>query len=147
MEEINKGITIAISAMVAAIILTFAITLGGVGKVIASGIQKDSDVQQELKEKRQWAPYDDRIVNQGDVIDCILKYRTGTPAITATGIPAPDDESAPFSIYYLWNGANPTNEYTMDYLAARIPPGAKYRSKLIKDPNGALLYVWFRRIQ
>ena len=169
MDEWREGIWLAVSAFLTALLITFAVVLGSMSRSVAVMQQKDIDTVAELEEYRKSAKYDNVIVNQADVVNCIYENRSKVPGVVVTRDPAVDNESASFSFfnpnasfivnrqlnianpppppYYLWDGANQDeDDYLADNLNAYMPPGATYRAKLEKDGNGVLLYIWFRRI-
>ena len=146
MGEWKEGIWLGVSAFITAMLLTFSVVMGNEAKQIARFQQKELDTISVLKEDRKWVRYDNVIVNQADVINCILENRSQVPAVAATAIPAYDNPSASFAYNYLWNGTNPPADYSMEILNLCIPPGSTYRARLIKDGNGAVVYIWFRRI-
>lgn len=72
-----------------------------------------------------------------------LPYPTNPPYPLVTPPPGTS-----FVGYYLWDGTkwNSSNVYSTAALDACVPPGATYRAKLVKNANGEVLYIWFRRI-
>ena len=85
------------------------------------------------------------------------------PILTVPGSGCFSDANMPFGIdlkaafitshtwnitnpYYQWDGANPTADYADKMLEDYVPINAKYRANLVKNANGEVIYIWFRRI-
>lgn len=143
MDEWKEAVWLAVGAFVTAMLITFVVVMSSEVRQVARLQQQDIDAVAVLEEHRKWVKYDNVLVNQADVINCVLENRAQAPTVAATANPASDNPNAPFVYDYTWTSSS---DYSMNALNVRIPPGSRYRAQLIKDANGAILYIWFRRI-
>jgi hypothetical protein len=160
MSEWKEGIWLGISALLTAMLITFAVVLGGVAKDISSLQQKDINTTAEMKEYCKWARYDNTIVNAADVIGCITANKSEVLSVIVYEKLSLDNPDEKFNfnvaaiksftwnvanICYLWDGKR-EEDYAFDRLNEYISPQTMYRAHVEKDLNGAVIYIWFKRI-
>ncbi len=169
MSEWKEGIWLGISAFLTAMLITFAVVLGDVAKEVGHMQQNEINSTEEMKEYRKWAQYDNTILNPADVISCIMSNKAKAPSILVDNVLSFDDPDKRFNyqvdtiagytwdtdnplknIYYIWDGTkrdtNVYPDYTFDALNMYIQPENLYRARVVKDLNGAVKYIWFKRI-
>ena len=167
MSEWKEGIWLGISAMLMAMLITFAVVLGGVAKEVSNIQQDEINTIAQMKEYRKWAIYDDTIVSSADVISCIIANKSNIPAIIVSKSISFGSSSNVFDFslneafivnhnwnisnpYYLWDGTRKDTtrypDYTFDELNEYIPPKALYHAHIKKDLNGSVRYIWFKRV-
>jgi len=160
MTEWKEGIWLGISALLTAMLITFAVVLGGVVKEVSHMRQNELNTTAQMKEYRKWALVDNTIVNSADVISCILANKSSIPSIIVKKDLSVGASTDNFNFdvntiknytwdinnsAYLWDGTK-KDDYTFDRLNAYIPPQATYKAHIEKDLNGVVIYIWFKRI-
>jgi hypothetical protein len=160
MTEWKEGIWLGISALLTAMLITFAVVLGGVVKEVSHMQQNELNTTAQMQEYRKWAPFDNTIVNSADVISCIIANKSSIPSIIVKKDISVSASTDIFSFNvntiknytwnidnsaYLWDGTK-KDDYTFDRLNAYIPPQATYKAHIEKDLNGVVIYIWFKRI-
>lgn len=153
MGEWKEGIWLAVSAFITATLLTFVVVMESMVKDVSRAQQRDSDSVVYLEEYRKISKYDKADANQADVVSCIMEYRLGTPAVTVTTGVVSDTPNAVYTpanvagaSNYKWDATNPAGDYLAENINGKVPPEARFRSFVVKDGNGAIVYIWFRRI-
>lgn len=144
MNEWTATIWASISAMMAALVLTLIVVLGSMARE-SSQIQHDDDnAVAIMKEQRKYVMYDGEIpLMAQDVISAIAESR-GYPEIRIDIDPSAADNFA-----WVWNTNRPltafSTQYVTDNYFAAIPNSARYYGSLVKDANGAVIAIEFRR--
>jgi len=164
MSEWKEGIWLGISALLTAMLITFAVVLGGVAKEVSSMQQNELNATAQMKEYRKWAQYDNTIVSSAEVISCIMANKSKIPSVIVNKLISYNNTTDVFDFdlnasfiknydwdisneYYLWDGTMSSyDDYTYDVLNAYIPPQATYRAHIEKNLNGEVIYIWFKRI-
>jgi hypothetical protein len=161
--EWKEGIWVAVSAILVSIFILFFNTV-----VVA--IRESAQIEQEntnnvlaLRENFKIGRYDNTIVGQEDVINCIMEYRSKVPDVIVDNNITLDSPDAKLNLnintgfnwnilntYYLWDGSKSDNDiypdYRLDNLLEYIPYQATYRARLIKDANSTVIHIWFSRV-
>ena len=143
MNEWKEAVWLAISAFITAMLITFTVVMGSEVRQVSRKQQDESNAVAVMQEYRKWVRYENVIVNQGDVINCILENRSKVPSVVLSTSTPPDDASGSISYDYMWNG-EVANAYSIDFINTQIKPGT-YIANIVKDKSGAVFYIWFRR--
>jgi hypothetical protein len=141
MQEWKEAIWIAVSAMLAALVITFASSLGAIGGQIADQQQTQYNNMIAMQEYRQWDQYDNTLVYPQDVISFILQYRGDPEAFVDTSAGG----GAPANYSLQWTSTSAPCAYTDQDISDLLPIGVSYTANIIKDGNGAVIAVQFRR--
>ena len=116
-----------------------------------------------LKENFKIGRFDNTIVGQEDIINCIMEYKQKVPDVIVDNRISSDSSTAIFNInlninfkwnllndYYLWDGSRLATgiypDYNYEDLIAYIPNSAKYRARVVKNESGDVVHFWFSRI-
>ncbi|WP_239617490.1 hypothetical protein [Cohnella mopanensis] len=145
MNEWSTTIWASISAMTAALVLTLIITLGSLARESANIQQQDDNAVAIIKEYRKYNQFDDTSnLYPSDVITAITES-DGMPAILVYGLGG---------VTWEWTADtsknNPdqfgTNELVkLNIEGGLFDPTARFSSQLVRDPNGAIVQIIFRR--
>ncbi len=163
MNEWREGIWIAVSAILVSIFLIFLNTVIVAVREAAKIEQENTNNVLVIKESFKIGRYDNRIVGQEDVINCIMENKTMVPNVIVDNEVSIDSPNAVINLnlnasftwnklnkYYMWDGSrsdtNLYNDYVLDELLEYIPYDARYRARLIKDASGNVMHIWFSRI-
>ncbi len=147
MNEWPAAVWASISAMTAALVLSFVVVLGSLARESASIQQEDDNAVAIVKEHRHYSQFDG-ITNlyPQDVISAIAESR-GMPEIWV-------DTTAGANVDFNWKwvSTTPASQFTTTYLTGLtddypllFPITARYDSTLVKDLNGAITHIEFRR--
>ncbi|MCD1257375.1 hypothetical protein B5M42_000810 [Paenibacillus athensensis] len=143
MNEWPAALWASISAMAAALVLALIAVLGSFARQGAAIQQTDDNAIAIVKEYRKYEQFDGtKNLYAQDVISAIAESR-GNPEIWVDKQPGVTDD---FSIKFTksTSAANfSTKALTAD--ENKFPVTARYDSKLIKDANGAIIRIEFRR--
>jgi len=164
LSEWKEGIWIAVSAILISLFFMFLNT-------VVMAVRETAKIEQEninnvliLKDHFKIGRYDNSIVGQEDVINCIMEYKSKVPSVIVDNKVSIDSPNAVFNLnlnayfilnydwdisneYYLWDGTMSSyDDYKLEELITYIPYIAKYRARLIKDENGDVIHIWFSRI-
>lgn len=149
MNEWPAAIWAAISAMTAALVLSFIVVLGHLASDSARVQQEDDNAVAIIKEYRKYNQFDvDTTTGIGlfpqDVVSAIAESR-GVPEIWVDTLPG-----AGVSFGMKWNAATPAANFSTIYLNSLIDPSSlptttRFDSKVVKDLNGAITSIEFRR--
>lgn len=148
MNEWSATIWASLSAMAAAIVISFVVLLGSMARESANMMHQQDTAIEILKEHRKYSPYDGTSdLFAQDLISAIAESG-GYPVIRVyTGLPSPNQ---------LWTWVRP---------ASPLPSGAvdpfsvktltdkfdvfedyhRFRSTVYRDSNGAVSVIEFRR--
>lgn len=141
MDEWKESVWIMVSVSISAIVLLFAVNLGSIGNQLAAQQQTENNSIAVIQDYREWSQYDNTQLYPQDIISFILQYR-GTPtAMVDTG--AGSGAQADYSL--VWSNSSAPCNYTDVDISNLLPVGASYTSTLIKNGNGAVTAVEFRR--
>lgn len=139
MNEWPAAIWASISAMTAALVLTFIMVLGSLGNQSARIIQEQDDAVAILQEYRKYSRFDNTTVYSQDVITVILESN-GNPEIWVDTAAGPGE-----SFDWIWTSTTHHSYYSTNYLTSIFPPSGIYEAELQKDLNGAIVTILFRR--
>ena len=142
MNEWPAAVWASVSAMTAALVLSFIVVLGSLARQSASIQQEDDNAVAILKEYRQFNQFDGTTnLYPQDVISAISETR-GMPEIWV-------DTTAGSGVNFNWKWTPTTlpEQFTTTYLTdpTLFNVAARYNSTLIKDLNGAITRIEFRR--
>ncbi|RED52804.1 hypothetical protein [Cohnella lupini] len=146
MNEWPAAVWASISAMTAAMVLSFIIVLGSFARQGAAIQQEDDSAVAIVKEYRQYNQYDNTTnLYPQDVISAIAESR-GTPEIWV-------ERAAGTETFRKWTAATPPEEFGTAYLMEPVLAtsseifytSAKFRATLEKDLNGSIINIQFRR--
>lgn len=140
MNEWPAAIWASISAMTAALVLTFIMVLGSLGSQSARVIQEQDDAVAILQEYREFSRFDGTIVYPQDIITVIVETG-GHPEIWVD-----TQAGAGESFNWKWTKSTHHDYFTVDYLTGLFPTSGDYESKIVKDRNGAIIRIEFRRL-
>lgn len=141
MNEWPAAIWAGISAMTAALVLSFIVVLGALARNGAGIMQEDDNAVAIVKEYRQYNQFNGTTVYAQDVITAIGESR-GMPAIWVDSSPGPD---VSFNLKWTQDDT-PADSFTTLYLT-KLFEGvtSTYQAHLEYDLNGALIRIEFRR--
>ncbi|MEQ7052189.1 hypothetical protein ABN764_16160 [Paenibacillaceae sp. P-4] len=140
MNEWPAAIWASISAMTAALVLSFIVVLGGLARYSAGIMQEDDNAVALVKEYRQYRQFNGTTVYSQDIITAIGESR-GMPAIWVDTSPGPD-----VNFDLKWTEDTKREHFATLYLT-KLFEGvtATYQAHLEYDLNGALIRIEFRR--
>ncbi|QGQ98790.1 hypothetical protein EHS13_29900 [Paenibacillus psychroresistens] len=142
MNEWPAAIWAGISAMTAALVLSFIVVLGHLASDSARIQQDDDNAVAIVKELRKYSQFNETTgLHAQDVISAIAEAR-GTPEIwvdTDIGV------STTFNTNWKWVSSTPPAKFGTAYLTSIFPITAIYDGHLTKDANGAITQIEFRR--
>lgn len=144
MSDWKEGIWIALSALLVSVFIMFLHTVGTAVRESAKIEQSNMNNVEVLKEYYKTGRYDDTIVTQADVVNCIYESR-GKYAVYATSYTTADNYTA-VTYDCIWNGSTAAPWYELNNISSILPPDKKYRAFLIKDASGAITGFQFKRI-
>ncbi|WP_027088412.1 hypothetical protein [Cohnella panacarvi] len=152
MNEWSATIWASLSAMAAAIVISFVVLLGSMARESANVMHEQDTAIEILKEHRKYSPYDGTSdLFAQDLISAIAESG-GYPVIQVyTGLSSPDQlltwerrtsplpsgAADPFSVEELTGKFNDKFGNLLD--------SARFRSEIIRDANGAVSIIRFRR--
>ncbi|MDQ0885050.1 hypothetical protein QFZ81_000138 [Paenibacillus sp. V4I9] len=142
MNEWPAAVWASISAMTAALVLSFVVVLGSLARESASIQQEDDNAVAIVKEHRRYSQFDGTTnLYPQDVISAIAESR-GMPEIWV-------DTTAGTNVNFNWKwvSTTPASQFSTTYLTDPnlFPITARYDSTLVKDLNGAITHIEFRR--
>ena len=144
MNEWREGIWLTVSALLVSTFFMLLSTIGTAVDEAAKIEQSNINSVELLKEYYRIGSYDDLIVDQADVVNCIYNYR-GKYDVYATNYVTSDNYS-PVSYDCVWNSGTSGVWYTLENINSVLPPSAIYRALLSRDENGAVKCIQFKRI-
>ena len=156
MGEWKEGIWIAVSAIIVAVFLMLASILGMAVSESARKEQADTNNVEVLREYYKIGAYDDVIVKQAYVINCIFNYRGKYDVYATSQVPTSitsyenSDDYTAVTYDCKWDSSTPDTEYTLDKIKAKLAisetDDPDYRALLSKDANGAVNKIQFIRL-
>jgi len=167
LSEWKEGIWIAISAILVTIFILLLNTVVVAVREYAEIEQTSSNNVLILKDHFKIGRYDNTIVKQEDVINCIMEYKSKSPNVIVDNNVSVDSPKATLSLnlnasfilnyiwnqsnlYYVWDGSKSDtklyHDYNFDDLTDYIPYNATYRARLIKNANADVIHIWFSRV-
>ena len=144
MSEWKEGIWICVSVFLAAVFVMLFSTVGAAVREATKIEQDNVNNVEVLRGYYKTGSYDDVIVRQADVVNCIIGFR-GKYDVYATSYITSDNYS---SVTYdcVWNSSTADAWFQFDNISTLLPPSAQYRALTIKDANGAIMGFRFKRI-
>jgi hypothetical protein len=139
MNEWREAIWLGISAMIAALVLSFAGILGSFAHQQASIQNEEDNAIAIVKEYRKYNQYDNQVIYPQDVISAIADSR-GLPEVWVDTVDGP---ATNFS--WMWNPGTAPAQFSPTYLSGVFPVGGTYTASIIKDLNGAIIRLEMRR--
>jgi len=143
MNEWSTTIWASISAMMAALVLTLIITLGSLARESANIQQESDNAVENIKEYRKYNQFEGATnLFPSDVITAIAES-DGMPAVMVFG-------RGPVSPRE-WNKDTPASQFRTSALVVDnaeeqlFDPRDRFTSELIRDANGAIVQIIFRR--
>jgi len=140
MNEWPAAVWASISAMTAALVLSLVFVLGSFAREAVKIQQTEEDAIAIIKEYREYSRYDStKGLYPSDVITAISESR-GFPEIWV-------DVEQGQGVNFLWKWTRNTapEEFTTAKLVDRFPLVALYDATLIRDLNGVVSRIEFRR--
>ena len=144
MNEWREGIWLTVSALLVSTFFMLLSTIGTAVDEAAKIEQSNINSVELLKEYYRIGSYEDLIVEQSDVVNCIYNYR-GKYDVYATNYVTSDNYN-PVAYDCVWNSGTSSVWYTLENINSVLPPSAKYRALLSKDENGAVKCIQFKRL-
>ncbi|MFD0671955.1 hypothetical protein [Cohnella sp. GCM10027633] len=146
MNEWSATIWASLSAMAAAIVISLIVLLGSMARESASVLHEQDTAVAILKEHRKYSPYDDASGLYAQDLVSVIAETGGYPAIRVyTGLPAPDQ-------VWSWErqaGAGITPDpFSVSTLTEKFdvfPDSARFSSALVREANGGIGTIEFRR--
>ncbi|THF74761.1 hypothetical protein [Cohnella fermenti] len=145
MNEWPAAIWASISAMTAALVLSFIVVLGSLARESAAIQQQDDDAVAIVKEYRKISRYEGTTgLYPQDVISAIAESK-GMPTVAVDLVAGASDT------FELWDSErykDHKNEFSPTYLTeltGTFPIDARFDATLFKDENGAIAEIRFRR--
>lgn len=139
MTEWTQGIWISISLLVTAVVLSFGGMLATISKQQASAQQEEENSIAIVQEYRKYNQYDNTEIYPQDVISAIADSR-GKPQMWVDS-----DDGASVNYNWKWTPNTDPTQFSPSYLSELLPVGGTYVANLIKDANGAIVRIEFRR--
>jgi hypothetical protein len=140
MNEWTAAVWAAVSAMIAALVLSMIVVLGSLARESVRIQQTDDAAVAIVKEIRRFGTYNDtKNLYPQDVMTAISEFK-GMPVIYVDTLEGDDDD---FSL--VWDDKTPPEDYKTKHLTSIFPTDARYDSSLILDANGAVVRIEFRR--
>ena len=150
MNEWSATIWASLSAMAAAIVISFVVLLGSMARESANVMHEQDTAIEILKDHRKYSPYDGvSDLFAQDVISAIAESG-GYPVIRVyTGRPSPDQ---------LWTWERPTaplpsgadDPFSVEILTAKFDVFDdldRFSSEIIRDANGAISVIKFTKFR
>lgn len=135
-----QSISIWVSIVLAAIVLGIWSTLMFVQGEYARYQQSEIDAIEQVKEYREWNSYDNTQVYPQDIATLILKKKGSIAVWVDTDVnPAAETWGE------IWDETTVSTEFTAINISGRLPVTGIYTSTLIRDLNGSIVRVEFRR--
>ncbi|GMQ55943.1 hypothetical protein AN1V17_03350 [Vallitalea sediminicola] len=145
MDEWSKAIWIFVELIIASLILLSMVLLARTAGDIGRVQQREIDAVAETKEFRTYFRYEENEeIYPQDIISIIFETR-GYPEIWVDTTIEEDEE-----FNYKWTTSLPSNDITWDltYISENILPyKSQYESSIVKDANGEITRIEFRRIK
>lgn len=147
MNEWSAMIWASISAMTAALVLSFVVVLGSIARESAALQHAEDNAIAIMQEYRKYHQYEGKQGADGlyaqDVIQAIAQSR-GMPEIWVDVIPG---SGYSFTPDWQWTESTSNMRFTTQSLTTAFAPllTARFDSDLIKDANGAIIRIEFRR--
>jgi len=138
-RSITDSINLWLSIIIAGIILNIWAISGSVSREYSRYQQSELDAIAVVKEYREWNVYDNTQVYAQDIATAILKYR-GKPEVFV------DTDLTVAVVWGLkWDMATAPTQYTATIISGQLPVNAIYISTIVKDANGSVIRLEFRR--
>jgi hypothetical protein len=132
-------IWLSVSATLAAMVIGFATILGSFSHQQAVMQNEEDNAIAIVKEYRKYNQYDNQVLYPQDVISAIADSR-GVPEVWVDTVDGP---AVNFS--WMWTAATPAAQFSTTYLSSVFPIGGAYTSSIVKDLNGSIIRLEFRR--
>lgn len=139
MTEWREAIWLSFSAMIAALVLSFVALLGAFARQAAALQAEEDNAIAIMKEYRKYAQYENTQLYPQDVISAIARTR-GEPEVYVD-----TDEGPGVSFTWQWTESTNPSEFSPTYLSGIFPLTGKYQSTIVKDLNGSIIRLEFRR--
>lgn len=147
MNEWSTMIWASISAMTAALVLSFIVVLGSLAREAASLQHAEDNAIAIMQEYRKYHQYDGKRGADGlymqDVVNAIAESR-GMPEIWVDIEPG---DAYSFTSAWQWTATSELARFTTQSLTTAFQPLllARFDSELVRDANGAIIRIEFRR--
>ncbi|WP_105614120.1 hypothetical protein [Vallitalea okinawensis] len=139
MNEWTEAIWLGVSALITAMVLSFATMLGASVRHVSRIQQEEINAIEIVKEHRKYNKYDGTSVYPQDIVSLVLETR-GNPAVWVD-----DEDNTNVNYIYMWDTTLPKENWQASYFTSLLPLTGSYESSLVKDANGAVLRFEFRR--
>lgn len=146
MDEWSKMIWVSVDLMAAALILVSALTITRISRDFGRMQQREIDAITITKLYRTYNKYEtDEYLAPQDIISLIFETR-GRPEVWVDSMPGTGDANTLFS--YVWDTSHPptSNMWDLTHISENIlPVSAPYKATIIKNDNGEISRIEFRR--
>lgn len=145
MDEWSKAIWIFVELMISSLILISMVVLARMSGDVGRIQQSEIDAVESTKEFRTYFKYEDNDeIYPQDIISLIFETR-GYPAVWVEKNTGGSDDFT-----FKWDASIPTNDRKWDltYISEEmIEYDSKYESSVVKNANGEISRIEFRRIE
>lgn len=138
-NDLSDAVYMAVDLFLLGLLLTSVSILMQQSALMGSYLNQRESAIAVVQEWRVWNQYDNTEVYPQDVINLIFETR-GMPEVWVD-----IDNTVVDNFAYKWTTTSAPCNYTAVDLSNLLPVSGPYTSKLVKDLNGAILRVEFRR--
>ena len=139
-KSVVDSLGLWLALILAAITLSIWAVLMSVQGQYSRYQQSEIDAIEQVREYREWNTYDNTQVYAQDVASIVLKTRGSIQIWVDTDInPATETWGI------VWDNTTLATEFTAAKISALLPVNGMYNSSIIKDVNGSISRLEFRR--
>lgn len=139
-DEIGEAINFSVDLIVASIVIAMWSTLMYMSNEMGRTSQAEADSIATVQEYRKLNAYDGTTVLPQDIINYIFETR-GSPEVWVDTNVSPGVDA--FTLK--WTPTSASSDYTAEALANKLPTNVSYLSTIVKDANGSVIRLEFRR--
>jgi len=135
-----QSVGLWLSIILAAIVLGVWSTLMAIQGEYARFQQSEIDAVEQVREYREWNAYDNTQVFPQDIATLVMKTKGSIEVWVDTNA---DPGLETWGV--IWNAATPPANFTAVTVSGALPVSGLYTASIIKDVNGSIRKVEFRR--